>query len=53
MKTFLFFLLIILSISAFDLSLNPKKSIQRASEHISNIDFQKIVGKFGDIKLHR
>lgn len=53
MKTFLLLLVIIAITSSFDLSSFPKKSIQRVSEHISTLDFKKIIGKFGDIKLHR
>jgi len=53
MKSAIAFLLLLAVIFAFPDSFHLKKAIQHPLKALENLNFTKIVSKWGDIKLHR
>lgn len=53
MKKAILFLLLVALLTALPDLLHLKKAIPRPAEVLQNLDFTRIVGKWGDIKLHR
>lgn len=53
MKLAVAFLLLLAVISTFPDNLHLKKAIQHPLKALENLNFTKIVSKWGDIKLHR
>ncbi len=53
MKKAILFLLLVALLTALPDPLHLKKAIPRPAEVLQNLNFTRIVGKWGDIKLHR